>query len=104
MLKGGSRFCPTVVLIGNDWVSANVFQQQSLAEPKAGKAVEGIIDAFARFPIVALGELHWSLDEHEFIAALVKHPAFADKVNDIVVEFGNAKYQPVMDRYIAGET
>src|SRR5262245_31069820 len=104
MLKWGSRFFLTIMLIVNGCVSANVFGQQSLAEPKPGKAVEGIIDAFDRFPIVALGELHWSLDEHEFIAALVKHPAFADKVNDIVVEFGNAKYQPVMDRYIAGET
>src|SRR5262249_17805266 len=27
-----------------------------------------------------------------------------NKVNDIVVEFGNAKYQPIMDRYIAGES
>ena len=28
---------------------------------------------------------------------------FAERVNDIVVEFGNARYQEVIDRYIAGE-
>ncbi len=28
---------------------------------------------------------------------------FAAKVNDVVVEFGNARYQGVVDRYIAGE-
>ena len=84
--------------------AAPVFGQADLPAPKPTNAVEGIIKAFDRFPIVALGEIHWSLNEHEFITALVKHPAFANKVNDIVVEFGNAKYQPIMDRYIAGET
>src|SRR5262245_23290246 len=73
-------------------------------DPKPTKAVEVIINVFDRFPIVALGEIHWSLNQHEFIAALIKHPAFAEKVNDIVVEFGSAKYQPIMDRYIAGDT
>jgi hypothetical protein len=32
------------------------------------------------------------------------HPIFPGKVNDIVVEFGSAKYQNIMDKYIAGET
>ncbi|MGH9843650.1 MAG: hypothetical protein ACREEM_33350, partial [Blastocatellia bacterium] len=62
------------------------------------------IKAFDRFPIVALGEVHWSQTEHEFVHSLIRHPAFANKVNDIVVEFGNGFYQPIMDRYIAGET
>src|SRR5262245_53204078 len=78
--------------------------QDKLPDPKPTNAVEGIIKVFDRLPIVALGEIHWSLNEHEFIAALIKHPAFASKVNDIVVEFGNAKYQPLIDRYIVGET
>jgi hypothetical protein len=84
--------------------AVTVFGQADLPDPKPTDAVEGIIKAFDRFPIVALGEIHWSLNQHEFITALIKHPAFANKVNDIVVEFGSAKYQPVMDRYIAGET
>jgi hypothetical protein len=104
MLKRVSRFILTIILVVSGGVSANVSGQQSLAEPKPGKAVEGIIEAFDRFPIVALGELHWSLNEHEFITALIQHPDFANKVNDIVVEFGNARYQPIMDRYTAGET
>jgi hypothetical protein len=104
MFQRVSRFSLTIMLVVNGCVSANVLGQQSMAEPKPGKAVEGIIAAFERFPIVALGELHWSLNEHEFITALIEHPAFANKVNDIVVEFGNALYQPIMDRYIAGAT
>jgi len=94
----------TILLAVNGGLAANVFGQSSLAEPKLTNAVEGLIAAFDSFPIVALGEIHWCLNEHEFIAALIKHPFFAEKVNDIVVEFGNAKYQPVMDRYIVGET
>jgi len=92
----------TILLAVSGGQAAKVFGQPSLAEPKPTNAVEGLIAAFDSFPIVALGELHWCLNEHEFIAALIKHPSFAEKVNDIVVEFGNAKYQPVMDRYIAG--
>ena len=34
--------------------------------------------------------------------ALVRDPRFAARVQDIVVEFGNARFQPLMDRYIAG--
>lgn len=28
---------------------------------------------------------------------------FSEKVNDIVFESGNSLYQPILDRYIAGE-
>jgi hypothetical protein len=103
MVKTVSRFCLSILIVGG-CVSSKVIGQSSSAEPKPIKAVEEIIEVFDRFPLVALGEIHWCLNEHEFIAALIKHPAFANKVNDIVVEFGNAKYQPIMDRYIAGET
>ncbi len=84
--------------------AVTVFGQAKAPEPKPTKAVEGLLEVFDRYPLVALGEAHQSRTEHEFIAALIKHPAFAAKVNDIVVEFGNALYQPIMDRYIAGET
>ncbi len=104
MLNGVSRFFLTIILFVSGSVSANVSVQPGSAEPKPDQAVEALIKVFDRYPLVALGEVHRSQTEHEFIAALIKHPAFANKVNDIVVEFGNAKYQPIMDRYLAGET
>lgn len=104
MFKGVSRFFLTTMLVVSGGVAANVLGQPSSAEPKPTKAVEGLIEVFDRFPLVALGEVHWSQTEHEFVYSLIKHPAFANKVNDIVVEFGNGFYQPIMDRYIAGET
>lgn len=33
----------------------------------------------------------------------IRNPGFSEKVNDIEVEFGNSLYQPMLDRYIAGE-
>jgi hypothetical protein len=104
MRNGVSSVFLIIILVASGIVSANGWGQSNSDEPKAIEAVEELIKAFDRFPLVALGEVHQSQTEHEFIAALIKHPAFANKVNDIVVEFGNAMYQPIMDRYIAGET
>jgi hypothetical protein len=47
--------------------------------------------------------MHESRQEYDLLGKLVAAPGFADKVNDIVVEFGNASYQDLVDRYIAGE-
>ena len=72
-------------------------------EPYPQHAVAAILDAFARHPLVALGEVHALQEEADFIASLLHHPAFPQTVNDIVVEVGNALYQDVIDRFIAGE-
>ena len=66
-------------------------------------AITGLLDLFATRPLVALGEMHGLQDEADFIAALLHHPAFPATVQVIVVEFGNARYQSVVDRFIAGE-
>ena len=42
-------------------------------------------------------------DVNDFILSLIRDPAFPAKVSDIEVECGNSLYQPVLDRYIAGE-
>jgi hypothetical protein len=70
-------------------------------EPKP--AIPGLLELFAAHPLVALGELHMLQDEYDFITALLHHPAFPAAVQVIVVEFGNARYQAVVDRFIAGE-
>jgi hypothetical protein len=53
--------------------------------------------------MLALGERHWSASEHAFIKELVVSPHFADVFPVIIVEFGNALYQDVADRYISGQ-
>jgi hypothetical protein len=38
-----------------------------------------------------------------FIVTLLRDPRFQETVNDIVVEYGNARYQDVADRYSSGD-
>jgi len=67
--------------------------------------IGAIADAFKSHSIVALGNVEFRGDEqsHAFQVALIRDPRLAAVVNDIVVEFGNARHQELMDRYIAGE-
>jgi hypothetical protein len=63
----------------------------------------GVLKAFDEYPLVALGESHGVVEQAEFIARLIRHPDFARKVGDIVLEAGNALHQNVIDRYVNGE-
>ena len=66
-------------------------------------AIPGLLDLFATCPLVALGEMHGSQDQADFVNALLHHPAFPATVQVIVFEVGNARHQAVVDRFIAGE-
>ena len=67
-------------------------------------AADFLVDAFDRVPLVAFSEpRHGAGGTKEFLTTLIRHRRFAGTVTDIVVEFGNARYQDVADRYIAGE-
>ena len=66
--------------------------------------VRAILDALESHDLVALDEgRHGNEQAHRLRLELIRHPRFARNVNDIVVEFGNARYQDVMDRYIRGD-
>jgi TolB protein len=62
-----------------------------------------ILSTFERYPIVALGEIHGSRAEHELIARLMRKPEFARDVGNVVVEFGNGRYQRLADDYLGGK-
>jgi hypothetical protein len=66
-------------------------------------AAHAFIQAFDSHSIVMFGEAHGNKQEYEFLRSLVSSPQFADRVDDIVVEYGNSLYQKSVDRYIAGE-
>lgn len=72
-------------------------------QPHPANAFTAISQLFRAHDIVMLGEVHDGKQEYEWLSKLVKTPAFAGRVDDIVVEFGNARYQPIVDRYVAGE-
>ena len=73
------------------------------AEPVPQPAIPAILAAFDKYEVVGMSEAHRMKDVDDFILTLIRTPAFSQKVNDIVVECGNSLYQPILDRYIAGE-
>ena len=67
-------------------------------------AADFLVDAFHQFPLVGFSEpRHGAGGTREFLASVLHHPRFAGNINDIVVEFGNARYQDIADAYIAGQ-
>lgn len=65
--------------------------------------IGAIIEAFRSHSVVALGEDHGNEQGHAFRIRLLRDPRFTATVNDIVVEFGNPRYQELMDRFVKGE-
>jgi hypothetical protein len=73
-------------------------------DPKPVDAFKGVADAFRTHAIVAIGEAHRMQNPSDFVLALIRHPDFPPAVTDIAIEFGSSFHQPLLDRYIAGET
>jgi outer membrane protein OmpA-like peptidoglycan-associated protein len=73
------------------------------AAPDVTPAAELIVHAFQDHPLVALSELHGNTESQALFTSVIRHPGFRRLVSDIVVEFGNARYQDVVDRYLAGD-
>ena len=75
--------------------------------PKPAMPVEpiaAIVEAFRSHSVVALGDAHGNEQAQAFLKSLIRDARFAGLVNDIVIEFGNARYQNVVDRFVRGET
>lgn len=70
------------------------------AELERLDAVDAVVEATSQYPLVALGEFHQMQEWHDFMAALLRRREFTENVDDIVVEFGNALYQDVADRFV----
>ena len=86
--------------------AAQLVSAQQTARPAVPiEPVSAILDAFRSNPIVALAEGdHGSEQGHAFRLSLIRDPRFAAVVNDIVVEYGNARYQDIADRFVRGDT
>jgi hypothetical protein len=78
-------------------------QRHDLPEPRVWPAVPGIIDALKDHRLIAIGEVHRNQQLHDVLVTLVRNPAFLPGGGDVVVEWGNARYQGVMDRYVTGD-
>ena len=76
-------------------------QQSAESQPK--DATEAILAAFDRYDIVGMSAGHSNEKLDDFILSLIRNPRLPAKVNDLVVECGNARYQATLDRYIGGD-
>jgi len=98
----------TVLILLVVFVSVNIgsslygVEVLPINEPKPLEPRQALLQVFDRFPLVAISKAHGMKEEADFIASLIRDPEFAKKVNDIVLEAGNARYQEILDRYIAG--
>src|SRR5262245_8177121 len=63
---------------------------------------DAVVAAFRRHRMVAIGEVHGQQEHHDAPLTLLLDPRLPTVVDDIVVEFGNALYQPTIDRFVAG--
>ena len=84
-----------------------LFAALAWSAPGLVRAQEPAIAAIARqfdtHPVVMLGELHRSRPIHAFLQRLLHAPEFACRIDDVVVEFGNARLQATADAYVAGK-
>jgi hypothetical protein len=104
---------PSASAPGGTGTSARAATAEAAVEPDAcaerqdveddEAVVDALLALFAETPVVAFGEHHGSAPEHQVLQALVCDPRFADTVDTVVVEFGNPRFQAVLDRYVAGD-
>jgi hypothetical protein len=98
-------------MIQNDNISptivpaTNTVEQQNMdtdyrSNLRPINAVEALIKQMEYFPLIALGEVHQLQEFYDFLTALLYHPLFSEKITDIVVEFGNARYQEIADQFL----
>src|SRR5688572_9851736 len=96
-LRGARYGLASVIL------SASVSAQTPAPKPAVPvDPIPAILDAFRSHEIVALGDAHGTAQAQEFLRRLVRDPRFVATVDDIIVEFGNARYQGIVDRFVTG--
>lgn len=78
-----------------------VMAAQALA-PAPEPAIDGVIKALQSHQLVAISDPHGHAGMRDFLRRLVADPRFADTVDDIVLEIGNARYQSLVDDYVNG--
>lgn len=71
--------------------------------PTVSPAIDGILAAFQTHALVGIGDKHNLAQELDFYGALIRDPRFPQQVGNVVVEFGGAAHQAIIDRYVAGD-
>jgi hypothetical protein len=82
--------------------------RNALPAPTVRPAIDGVLAAFQSHSLVGMGnweggDNHDLAQQEDFYAALVRDPRFARNVGNVVVEFGDASAQGIIDRYVDGQ-
>jgi hypothetical protein len=65
-------------------------------------AIAVIATLFDHYDVIGIPEYHHSAENHVFLRQLLVDPRVTARINDVVVESGNARYQDLADRYVVG--
>ncbi|HXB69850.1 MAG TPA: hypothetical protein VNY05_16475 [Candidatus Acidoferrales bacterium] len=82
-------------------VPVNTLAQSN--DPQPQDATTAILAAFDKYDVVGMNAAHNNKKLDDFILSLIRNRELPGKVNDLVVECGNSRYQAILDRYIAGD-
>ena len=99
MRKSFSRLMIVAILAVTSMAGA---QTPNPPAPTVRPAIDGILAAFEKHPLVGLGDMHGMAQQEDFFVTLIRDPRFAKEVGNVVVEFGTATHQDILDRYING--
>ncbi len=92
-----------VALLMGSRVMAQDQPSPAQADPQVVNAVDGLFAAFETHSIVAIGDQHGVQELGDLYQALLRNPRFPEIVDAVVLEYGNARYQDLIDRYMNGE-
>ena len=73
----------------------------SAAEPD--DAIAALSKVYDSHPLIFMGEWHRNVQQHAFLRELIADPRFLCRTDDIVIESGNARLQPIADAWASGE-
>jgi hypothetical protein len=84
-------------------LAVNASGESSAPCASSRAASRTVVALFDQHRLVMLGEQHQRNEFYNFLHAVINEPDFTSRVNDIVIEAGNSRLQPILDSYIRGE-
>src|SRR5690348_3825243 len=90
------------LVLGTGLNAAQSSMPTSELAPQVKPAIDGVFELFKEKSVVALDDSHGLAQEEMLYNEIVRDPRFAEQVGNVVVEFGGAGAQGIIDRYVNG--
>ena len=105
MRTPNTRAVPSMVLAAIMGTASHLAAQVGLPQARPVEPIGAIAETLKSHRVVALGNVEFQGDEQAqaFLRSLISDARFPTVGTDIVVEFGNARYQSIIDRFLGGE-